>query len=102
MENIELKELRQDDINKKILENFNRYQEVKRCYRKENGSWIIKNIEYIETWDKNKMEEKVKYFSNIINNGGYIFGAYENKKLVGFAVLLDGRFGSKIRNRSPA
>jgi N-acetylglutamate synthase-like GNAT family acetyltransferase len=95
MENIELKELKKDDINKNILENFNRYQEVKRCYRKENGRWIIKNIEYIENWEKNKIEDKVKYFSKTINNGGYVFGAYENNKLIGFAVLLDGIFGSR-------
>jgi N-acetylglutamate synthase-like GNAT family acetyltransferase len=95
MENVEFKELKIDNINKNMLDDFNRYQEIKRCYRKENGNWVIKDNEFIENWDKTTMEGKIKYFENTINNGGYIFGAYENKKLIGFAVLINERFGTK-------
>ena len=55
MENIKFKELNIADINNNILNNYNRYQEVKKCYRKEEGNWIIKNIKFIENWDKKKM-----------------------------------------------
>jgi hypothetical protein len=54
VENIELKEIKINDVNENLLDKFNRYQEVKKCYRNENKKWIIKNIEYIENWDRNK------------------------------------------------
>jgi N-acetylglutamate synthase-like GNAT family acetyltransferase len=95
MENIIFKELKSEDINSKLLDNFNRYQEIKRCYRYENGNWIVKNNEFVENWDKNKKDNKIIKFSNILNNdSGYVFGAFENGTLVGYAVLFNKKFGS--------
>jgi N-acetylglutamate synthase-like GNAT family acetyltransferase len=94
METIEYKELKFNSINKNILDYYNRYQEVKKCYRKENGKWIVKDIEYIENWDQNEIENVIKEFMETIKNGGYILGAYENNKLIGFATLINKRFGS--------
>jgi len=95
VENIEFKELGIIDINENVLDHYNRYQEIKKCYRKEEGNWIIKNIEFIENWDKDKKERVIKDFLKTINNGGSVFGAYDNDKLIGFAVLYNKIFGSK-------
>jgi len=95
MDNIAFKELNISDINNSILEHYNRYQEVKRCYRKEEGNWIIKNIEFIENWDKNKKDKVIKNMSETINNGGSVFGAFDNNKLIGFAVLNNKMFGNR-------
>ena len=94
-ENIEFKELSLNNIHNNLLDYFNRYQEVKRCYMYENSNWIIKNNEYIENWDKNKKENVINIFKNTLNDGGYIFGAYDKEKLIGFSVLLNYRFGIK-------
>jgi N-acetylglutamate synthase-like GNAT family acetyltransferase len=95
VENIEFKELNIGDINSSILDHYDRYQEVKKCYRKEGGNWIIKDIEFIENWDKNKKDEIVKDFLETINDGGYVFSAFDNEKLIGFAVLYNNVFGSR-------
>jgi len=95
MRNIEFKELGIIDINNNVLEHYNRYQEIKKCYRKEEGIWIVKNIEFIENWDKDKKEKVINGFFKTINDGGSIFGAYDNNKLIGFAVLKNKKFGSK-------
>jgi N-acetylglutamate synthase-like GNAT family acetyltransferase len=95
MENIEFKELGIIDINNNILDHYNRYQEIKKCYRKEEGNWTIKNIEFIENWDNDKKEKVINGFLKTINNGGSVFGAYDNNKLIGFAVLCNKIFGSK-------
>jgi N-acetylglutamate synthase-like GNAT family acetyltransferase len=94
LENIDFKELSIDDINNDLLDNFNRYQEVKKCYVKDNGNWVIRNNEFIENWDKNKKINVINNFSKIIDEGGYIFGAYYDKKLIGFSALLNNKFGS--------
>ena len=59
MENIEFKELGIIDINENVLDHYNRYQEIKKCYRKEEGNWVIKNIGI-----KYSMENKAKNTSH--------------------------------------
>ena len=95
MENIEFNELGIININNNVLDFYNRYQEIKKCYRKEEGNWVLKNIEFIENWDKDKKEIIIKDFLKTINDGGSVFGAYDNNKLIGFAVLYNKIFGSK-------
>jgi GNAT superfamily N-acetyltransferase len=95
LENIIFTELKIEDIKNNLLENFNRYQEIKKCYRYENGNWIIKDNVYVENWDKNRKDNKVVKFSNILNtSSGYIFGAFDNNILIGYAVLFNKIFGS--------
>jgi N-acetylglutamate synthase-like GNAT family acetyltransferase len=94
MENIVFKELKITDINNNILDYYNRYQEVKKCYRKKDGKWIITEIEYIANWDKNEIENVIKEFTNTLKYNGRIFGAYEDNKLIGFATLINKKFGS--------
>ena len=95
MENIEFNELGIININNNVLDFYNRYQEIKKCYRKGEGNWVLKNIEFIENWDKDKKEIIIKDFLKTINDGGSVFGAYDNNKLIGFAVLYNKIFGSK-------
>jgi N-acetylglutamate synthase-like GNAT family acetyltransferase len=95
MDNIIIRELNLNDVNNNLLDYFNRYQEVKKCYRKENGKWELKNIEYIEDWDNNKKDKIIKKISKTINKNGFVIGVYENEKIIGFAILLNQKFGSK-------
>jgi len=91
--NIEYQELRQEDLTKDILSNFNRYQEVKRCWRKENNQWVLKDICFIEDWNKSKRERVVGELVETINNKGSVFGAFVNKQMIAFASLENERFG---------
>jgi N-acetylglutamate synthase-like GNAT family acetyltransferase len=94
MKTIEYKELKFTDVNKNMLDYYNRYQEVKKCYRNENGKWIVKKIKYIENWDRKEIENIITEFMETLKNNGCILGAYENNKLIGFATLINKRFGS--------
>ena len=95
MDKIIFKELNHEDIKDDLLGSFNRYQEIKRCYRYENKNWVLRDNVYVEDWNKNKKDNKIIKFSNIINaNLGYIFGAFDNNVLIGYAVLFNKTFGS--------
>jgi N-acetylglutamate synthase-like GNAT family acetyltransferase len=95
MENIQYKELDNSDIKQNLLSSFDRYQEIKQYYKNENGNWVLKDHEFIGNWDKNRYDEVNDLIKNTINRNGYVFGAYDNGKLIGFAVLLNEIFGSK-------
>ena len=91
------KELSIDDLCPKLLQHFNRFQEVRRCWRMENGKWILKNISFTEQWDDELKEEIVAVdFTNCLKSGGFVWGVFNsNDKLVAFATLLSSFFGSK-------
>jgi len=96
VEIFKFKELGLADINKNMLDHYNRHQEIKKCYRKEEGEWIIKDIEFIENWDKDKKDNYIKNFGEIlVCNSGYIFGAFDNDRLIGFVVLYNKIFGNR-------
>jgi len=99
MSNIEIKELKIEDINEDFLIDFNKYLEIIDCYIKDNEDWIIiynENKSTI-TWDKKYKEHKTENIINIIKDNGFVIGAYENKNLIGFACLLIEVFGTKIQ-----
>ena len=96
MESIQYKELDKSDIKQNLLEDFDRYQEIKQYYKKENGNWILKDHVFFGNWNKERYEEVNDIMKNtIINKSGSVFGAFDGKKLIGFAVLGHKTFGTK-------
>jgi N-acetylglutamate synthase-like GNAT family acetyltransferase len=97
MEKIIFMELKIDDVKIDFLNDFNRYQEIIEYYTKENGNWIIKKhgIVKVINWDKEYKDRRTTNLLNMLMKGGYAFGAYENGKLVGFATILNEKFGTK-------
>ena len=96
LENIEIKELIFEDINNKLLDNFNRYQKVNKFWSNNNRNWTLIDEEYVVDWDKNKKISVIKLFTEVITERkGYVIGVYANKKLIGFSVLLNGKFGTR-------
>ena len=78
-----------------IMHKFNRYQEVNRCWRKENGEWILKDIAFVEDWDEKQKDSIIESFSTCIKHGGIILGAYYEEYIIGFAWVENELFGSE-------
>ena len=97
MENKMIKELTLDDLSPDLLQHFNRYQEVKRCWRFEDGEWVLKDISYTHQWDENtKKNIATEGFTDYINSGGFVWGVFnDNNQLIAFATLLSDFFGSE-------
>lgn len=95
MKTINYKKLTKNEVGLSLFSNFNRYQEVKKCWRKENGEWILKENPFTEQWSSDEYKELVKCLKNTIEIGGIVFGAFKNNVLVGFASLENQLFGTK-------
>ena len=74
MEKIIYKKLNKEDIKLSLFSEFNRYQEVKKCWRKENDKWVLKDISFIEQWGENEYIFLVKCLINTIETGGVVLG----------------------------
>jgi hypothetical protein len=48
LESISYKELKKSEIDVILFASFNRYQDVKKCWRKENGKWVLNDIAFTE------------------------------------------------------
>jgi len=92
-----IRELTHEDLVSDLLQHFNRYQEVRRCLRKENDKWVLKDIHFIEQWDEALKREIVDVdFTNCLNSGGVVWGVFNrDNELIAFACLLADFFGSK-------
>lgn len=95
MTSIRYKEFNVAEIDITLFTSFNRYQEVTKCWRKENGEWKLKDIPFIEQWGPGEYEYLIKNLYNTIRTGGAVFGAFNNDVLIGFASVEGLLFGMK-------
>lgn len=75
-----------DKIYIDLFSKFNRYQDVKKCWRKEDGKWILKEVPFTEQWGVDEYRFLVNCLKNTIETGGTVFGAYDDV-LVGFSSI---------------
>ena len=92
---ISYRKLDLNEVNLELFDSFNRYQEVKKCWRKENQQWLLKDISFIEQWSITEKRKLIKCLCNTIETGGVVFGAFSNEILVGFASIENKPFGIK-------
>jgi ribosomal protein S18 acetylase RimI-like enzyme len=90
-----MKRLALGDCRPGMLSKFNRYQDVKRCWRKENGAWALKDIAFIEQWDNKSKSEVISSFISCIEGGGSIIAIYMDDNLIAFSQIESKLFGSK-------
>ncbi|MBB6713929.1 GNAT family N-acetyltransferase [Clostridium gasigenes] len=95
MKSISYRELKKSEIRITLFANFNRYQDVKKCWRNENGEWILKDIAFTEQWGSDEYKYLIKCMKNTIKTGGVVVGAFNNNELVGFASVESQFFGSQ-------
>lgn len=92
---IQTGELSPGDIHDNLLDSFDRYQKVERYWSSKSGTWTLLNEGYEEDWDTVKKKDRIRIFREILEKGeGSIFAAFDDGKFIGFAVLLNEKFGS--------
>ncbi|MEG0962736.1 MAG: GNAT family N-acetyltransferase [Lachnospiraceae bacterium] len=92
---ITYEKLTEPQITRELFAHFQRHQEVTRCWRKENGKWILKNIKFVEEWTEAEYAFLVKCLKNTIKTGGYVYGAFQDEVLLGFVSVESKHFGSQ-------
>ncbi len=90
-----LKELNFADLTIGLFKDFNRDQEVKKCWRRENGEWILKDVGFTERWNAANYRFLTECLQNTIKSGGTVYGAFDQEKLFGFASLENVFMGSR-------
>lgn len=92
---IEYKVLSENDIEMSMFEGFNRFQEVNKCWRKIDKQWVLKDVVFTEKWGNKEFESLVDDLKKTVRSGGFVGGAFEGEKLVGFVSLENSFFGPR-------
>lgn len=97
LDRIICKRLGEQDITPGFFRGFRRFQQVKRCWRKENGEWFLRDIAFTEEWGEEEFAYGVNRLRQTLTDGGAVFAAFENDILTGFASLEGELFGSMLQ-----
>ncbi len=95
MTGLRFSDLRIEDLHENLLEPFVRHQQVKKCWRKESGSWVLTSIPFVEEWDFNEKRLIIKELMETALNGGIVTGCFSDDVLVGFGAVDSQPFGSE-------
>ncbi len=87
--------LRQEDLTPDLLHGFQRRQEVTHCWRKENGSWQIRPVAFVDDWTQQDRDFVIWCLGEIQKSGGMTAGAFLNGNLKGLAAVLTEPLGSR-------
>jgi len=91
---IEYREISYDEITEEFLNGFDRYEEIEKAWREEEGRVILKDIKYTEYWDDNELRKISGELKDTLLKGGCIFAAYFKNVIIGVAALENIFFGS--------
>ena len=87
-DNITYRKLESSDFNDDLLDYYDRYQEITKMWWAEGDQKVVKEVRFVENWSKEKKQNEVLLeLKEIARDGGYVYGAYDDTNLIGFAAL---------------
>lgn len=84
------RELKAEELNRDLFRHFIRRQVVTKCWRKEEGEWVIKDAPFIDDWSEEDYRILVQCLKNTIWADGFVCAAFVDGKLKGF-ISVEGR-----------
>lgn len=82
------------EIDEGLFSQFQRRQEVTKCWRKIDGVWMIQDIAFIDEWKPREFAQLLSHLRAQCAAGGFVFAAFFNGVLKGFVCADAGLFGS--------
>jgi GNAT superfamily N-acetyltransferase len=79
------RKLTEYEITRDLFKDFIRHQKVTKCWRKIDGEWLIKDIEFVDDWSEEEYSLLSGYLKNTSKTGGIVIGAFQEDRLKGFA-----------------
>lgn len=87
--------LNSDEICRKLFNDFIRHQNVTKCWRREDGKWIVRDAPFIDDWSEDDYRFLVSCLKNTVLSGGFVYGAFYDGKLKGFVSVESEWFGGE-------
>ena len=90
---IQYRTLRADELCRELFRDFIRHQVVTKCWRRDNGAWVVKDDPFIDDWTDADYQTLVACLKNTVQTGGVVYAAFADGVLKGFASVEADFFG---------
>ena len=87
--------LKEEEICRELFAGFIRRQVVTKCWRREEGEWVIRDAPFVDDWTEEEYRILVKCLKNTASTGGFVFAAFCDGTLKGFASVEPALFGGE-------
>ena len=87
--------LKEEEICRELFAGFIRRQVVTKCWRREEGEWVIREAPFVDDWTEEEYRILVKCLKNTASTGGFVFAAFCDGTLKGFASVEPALFGGE-------
>lgn len=88
-------ELKPEEITQELFAGFHRHQQVTKCWRKRDGSWVIVDNPFVEEWSEEEYRYLAECLRRTVATGGVVYGYFESGLLKGFASVEPEPLGSR-------
>lgn len=94
---VQYRNLAAEEINRNLFRSFIRHQSVTMCWRKEEGTWVIKEDSFEDDWSEEDYQKLISCLKNTVVTGGFLYGAFVEGVLKGFVSVESELFGEEQR-----
>lgn len=94
---IQYRELCAEEMNREFFRDFKRHQIVTKCWRRQDGEWVIRDAPFIDDWSEADYQTLVACLKNTVSAGGFVYGAFLDGRLKGFTSVEAELFGGEQR-----
>ncbi len=94
---IQYRSLEENELNRDLFQYFIRRQTVTKCWRREQGQWVVKDAPFIDDWSEQDYEMLLGCLKNTIRTGGFVYAFFLHGRLKGFVSVEPGLFGGTNR-----
>ena len=92
---VQYRALTEEEICRELFGQFIRRQEVSKCWRREQGEWVVKDAPFIDDWSEEDYQFLAKCLKNTVRTGGLVYAAFCGGVLKGFTSVEPEPFGSE-------
>lgn len=94
---IEYRTVSASELDRALFCSFNRRQVVVKCWRREEGEWVIRDDPFIDDWSEKDYGFLVSCLKNTASAGGLVLGGFCDGVLKGFVSVEPELFGGENR-----
>ena len=78
--------LDENELCLELFQDFIRRQTVTKCWRREEGEWVIKDDPFIDDWTEADYGTLISCLKNTLAAGGFVYAAFRDGSLKGFEI----------------
>lgn len=92
---IQYRDLRSDELCRELFGGFVRHQTVTKCWRREQGKWVIRDDPFVDDWSEEDYRTLLVCLRHTVDSGGLVRAAFVGGVLKGFVSVEPELLGSR-------